>query len=101
MIWNPVAKARAVIRHRHAELTAVGLSADGKRPATAGLQKKPAGETMYGISPSLVPQVETVWDVATGKEEASAKVGEVRLQWLTFSPDGKHLLAAGSEDVMS
>ncbi len=100
VIWNPVAKTRAAVKHCHAELTAVGLSADGKRLATAGLLKKPVGESRYGISASRVPQVVTIWDVATGKAEASGEVGNVRLQWLAFSPDGKHLLAAGSENVM-
>ena len=57
-------------------------------------------DSIYGISASLVPQAVTVWDVATGKE-ASAKVGNVRLRWLAFSPDGRRLLAAESEDVMN
>lgn len=100
LIWNPAAKSKAVVKHGHAELTAVGLSADGKRLATAGPKEKPTGEKRYGISPSLVPQVVTVWNVDTGKKEATATVGEVAFRWLAFSPDGKQLLAAGSEDVM-
>ncbi|WP_439628296.1 WD40 repeat domain-containing protein [Gemmata sp.] len=100
VVWNPVARTRAVLRHRHAELTAVGISADGKKVATAGPLKVPPGEVTYGISPSQVAQVVTVRDAATGKEGASAEVGNVRFQWLAFSPDAKQLLAAGSENVM-
>lgn len=99
VLWNPIAKSKAVVKHGHAELTAVGLSADGKKLATAGRKEKPQ-EGQYGIARALVPQVVTVWDVGTGKEEVTATVGEVAFQWLAFSPDGKHLLAAGSEDVM-
>lgn len=99
VVWNPVAKTKVVVKHRLAQLTAVGLSADGKKLATAGPEKKPE-LGRYGIALALVPQTVTVWDMGTGKEVASATVGDVQFQWLAFSPDGKHLLAAGSEDLM-
>ena len=40
-----------------------------------------------------------VWDLGTAKEAACAEVGDIRIGWLTFLPDRKHILVAGSEHV--
>jgi WD40 repeat protein len=99
LLWDPDAGTKTVLRHGHAELSAVGFSADGKRLATAGPKVAPARSGYQFLVDELVPQVVTAWDLATAKTVVSAGVGDVRFQWLAFSPDGKHLLAAGSEMV--
>jgi hypothetical protein len=98
VVWNPTAGTTTRIRHRHAELSAVGFSADGKRMATAG--PRTVQSRTLGVFTGKVPQVVTVWDLASAREVASTEVGDVRMSWLTFSPDGTLLLAAGSEDVL-
>jgi WD40 repeat protein len=99
LIWDSKARSANAVKHGHAELSAVGLSADGTRLATAG-PRVLAARSDYGLPREPVTQVVTVWDLATRRAVASGEVGDVRFDWLTFSPDGKVLLAAGSEIVM-
>lgn len=97
VVWDPAARTTTEVPHGHDELSAVGFSPDGKRVATAGPKTPRPGA--FGLSSAKGPQVVTVWDLAARRQLVSAEVGEVRFGWLTFSPDGKQLLAAGSEDV--
>jgi WD40 repeat protein len=99
LVRDSKSRTTNAVKHGHAELSAVGLSADGTRLATAGPKlAPPKGE--YGFPASPVPQVVTVWDLSTRRSTATAEVGDVRWDFLVFSPDGKLLLAAGSEIVV-
>jgi WD40 repeat protein len=100
LVWDPVAGTKVGIRHGHVELSAIGLSADGKKMATAGPKTRPVLDRTYGMPTTRVSQAVAVWDLGTRKQVVSETVGNVRLSGLTFSPDAKQLMAAGSENVL-
>jgi WD40 repeat protein len=82
--------------HGHHVVQALAFSPDGRILATAGADGPAITRGGMVVKPAL--HTIKLWDVATLTEIASFGDNEVPIDILAFSPDGKILVSAGSEE---
>ena len=84
------AKVRATLKGHTGPVSCVTFSPDGKTLASAGERFQPTAQS------SVVGEIK-LWDVKTGKEQATLKGHMNSVKSVAFSPDSK-TLASGSQD---
>ncbi len=89
-LWDAATGEAKWVLQQAAPVWDVAFSADGRRVAgVAGLGNETG-----------TPGELKVWDTTTGAEILTIKVARERLFGVTFSPDGKHLAAAGGDNAL-
>jgi WD40 repeat protein len=91
----------AAYRGHNGEITALAISPDGRRVASAHEPPEYAGERFQAVGPppTSIPAVIKVWEAVSGKEQFTLDGHVAGVNQLAFSPDGRRLASASYHET--